>query len=38
LLPAEEIELLPMALLGGLALALMMAGFAGTRNRDIPST
>jgi ABC-2 type transport system permease protein len=38
LLPAEDLELLPMVMLGGLAVALVAAGLIGTRNRDIPST
>jgi ABC-2 type transport system permease protein len=38
LLPAEDLEPLPLALLGGVALALVAAGLIGTRNRDIPST
>jgi ABC-2 type transport system permease protein len=37
LLPAEDFELLPMALLGSLAVVLVIAGLIGTRNRDIPS-
>jgi ABC-2 type transport system permease protein len=37
LLPAEDLEILPLALLGGLAVVLGTAGLIGTRNRDIPS-